>query len=88
MDDEFDRSEGIHSLVQTLGIARALNAARIFHAIFVALLAGFGVLAAMSTVFFGGVLAIAFVSYLRASSGGCFRFATRQSGVLHGEWCH
>jgi 4-hydroxybenzoate polyprenyltransferase len=59
MDDEFDRSEGIHSLVQTLGIARALNAARIFHAIFVALLAGFGALAGMSTLFFVGVVAIA-----------------------------
>ncbi len=59
MDDEFDRAAGIHSLVQKLGIARALAAARIFHALFIALLAGFGVLARLSTIYFVGVALIA-----------------------------
>ena len=59
MDDEFDRKEGIHSLVQTLGIPKALLAARVFHALFVTLLAAFGVAAQLSTGFFVGVGLIA-----------------------------
>jgi 4-hydroxybenzoate polyprenyltransferase len=38
MDDEFDRRAGLRSLVQTLGIERALLAARLCHAIFIVLL--------------------------------------------------
>ena len=59
MDDDFDRAEGIHSLVQTLGIPKALGAARGFHALFIALLIAFGVLAQLSTGFLVGVGLIA-----------------------------
>ena len=59
MDDEFDRAAGIHSLVQRLGIAGALGAARIFHALFITLLAGFGALARLGTIYFVGVALIA-----------------------------
>lgn len=59
MDDEFDRAEGIHSLVQTLGIPKALLAARTFHALFIALLIAFGVAAHLSTGFFAGISLIA-----------------------------
>lgn len=64
MDDEFDRKNGIHSLVQTLGIAKALDAARFFHAVFIALLVAFGLLAfgantTSSTRFLVGVALIA-----------------------------
>ncbi len=59
MDDEFDRTEGVHSLVQTLGIPKALTAARVFHAIFIALLLAFGVLTHLRPTFFIGVALIA-----------------------------
>jgi 4-hydroxybenzoate polyprenyltransferase len=59
LDNEFDRATGIHSLVQRLGVSGALGAARIFHALFIALLVGFGTLAPLSTVYFVGVVLIA-----------------------------
>lgn len=59
MDDEFDRKMGLHSLVQKLGIPRALWLARIFHLGFVALLCAFGVTVHLSAIFFGAVFLIA-----------------------------
>ena len=59
MDDEFDRQQKLHSLVQKLGIARALNAARILHASFIILLGTFGFLAHLGAIFGVGVLVIA-----------------------------
>ncbi len=62
LDDEFDRSVGLHSLVQQLGVARALFFARGLHAAFVALLWAFGLLAhlglsfAIGVAFIGGFL--------------------------------
>jgi 4-hydroxybenzoate polyprenyltransferase len=60
LDADFDRKAGIHSLVQKLGIPRALLAARVFHAVFVGLLVVFGRLTAMDTIYFTGVTLIAF----------------------------
>ena len=59
MDDEFDRKNNIHSLVQTLGIGKALAAARLFHGVFIALLVAFGLLTQSSTGFFVGIALIA-----------------------------
>lgn len=59
MDNDFDRAHGIHSLVQTLGIGRALNAAKLLHVGFIALLGMFGFLAHLSWPFYVGVALIA-----------------------------
>ena len=59
MDDEFDREQKLHSLVQRLGIARALNAARLLHAGFIGLLGLFAVLAHLGAIFGVGVMVIA-----------------------------
>ncbi len=44
-DHDFDRREGLHSLVVRLGIARALLLARVFHAFTILLFVAFGLLA-------------------------------------------
>ena len=59
MDDEFDREQKLHSLVQKLGIARALNAARFLHASFIVLLGLFGFWAHLGAIFGVGVVVIA-----------------------------
>ena len=59
MDNDFDRAHGIHSLVQTLGIGRALKAAKLLHVGFIALLGAFGFLTQLSWPFFVGVALIA-----------------------------
>jgi 4-hydroxybenzoate polyprenyltransferase len=59
MDDEFDRRAGLRSLVQTLGVPRALLVARICHALFIVLLVLFGWLVGLPTVYYFGIAAIA-----------------------------
>ncbi|HEX8550728.1 MAG TPA: UbiA-like polyprenyltransferase [Abditibacteriaceae bacterium] len=59
MDNDFDREAGIHSLVQKLGMAKALEAAKFFHAIFIVLLALFGRLIGFPPLYYCGVGAIA-----------------------------
>ncbi len=59
MDVEFDRDNGLHSLVQKFGVPAALNLAKAFHLIFIGLLWMFGVLAGLKTVFPWGVALIA-----------------------------
>lgn len=51
MDDEFDRKMGLHSMVQRFGIPGALNIARLFHLLFIALLFTFGKLAGLNQYF-------------------------------------
>ena len=51
LDAEFDRKMGLHSMVQRFGIPGALRLARVFHAVFVALLLLFGKLAGLSVWF-------------------------------------
>jgi len=59
MDVDFDRKAGLRSMVQTLGIPRALTLARVFHLVFVALLAYFGQLANLGNTFACAVVLIA-----------------------------
>jgi 4-hydroxybenzoate polyprenyltransferase len=64
MDADFDREHGLHSLVQKLGVARALGAARSLHAAFTVLLWVFGWLANLGVAFAVGVAIIgAFLIY-------------------------
>jgi 4-hydroxybenzoate polyprenyltransferase len=51
-DFEFDRSEGIHSLVVKLGIPRTLQVAQLLHAIMLVALVAFGVLAHLGLIYF------------------------------------
>jgi 4-hydroxybenzoate polyprenyltransferase len=51
-DFEFDRREGIHSLVVRLGIEKSLQLAQLLHAIVLIALVGFGVSARLGTVYF------------------------------------
>ena len=68
-DHEFDREEGLHSLVVKLGIARSLAVAGLFHWLMLAALAGFGWLAAMGRVYFGslGLVAAALIFEQRSA---------------------
>ena len=59
MDNDFDREAKIHSLVQKLGVAKSLLAARVFHFIFVGFLAWFGQMIGFPAVYYVGVAAIA-----------------------------
>src|SRR6266581_380522 len=51
-DYDFDRREGIQSLVVTLGIARSLRLARLLHMVTFLTLIGFGVLAKLGVVYY------------------------------------
>ena len=51
-DFDFDRREGIHSLVVNLGIPRTLQVAQLLHAIMLVTLVGFGVSAHLGTIYF------------------------------------
>lgn len=57
-DHEFDRAEGLHSLVVKLGVARSLTVAAALHWLMLAALAAFGWLAAMGRVYFGSLALI------------------------------
>jgi len=59
VDSEFDRQSGLHSLVQKLGIGKALNMAKASHALFIVLLWSFGALAGLKVLFPWGVALIA-----------------------------
>lgn len=59
MDVEFDRENGLNSMVRKMGIARALKFARVLHAAFVANLLLFGLLAHLNGIYFGAVALIA-----------------------------
>ena len=67
MDIEFDRQTGLNSMVTKLGIARALNLARILHFLFLALLIAFGVLTGLGAIYYGAVALIGgFIIYEHA----------------------
>jgi 4-hydroxybenzoate polyprenyltransferase len=62
-DYEFDRHEGLHSLVVSLGIARSLRLAEILHgAAFLALI-GFGLQARLGVIYYCGMLLVAAALY-------------------------
>src|SRR5438094_9451946 len=58
-DFEFDRREGIHSLVVKLGIARSLRLAQLLHLAMLAALIGFGVTAQLGRIYYGGMPLVA-----------------------------
>jgi 4-hydroxybenzoate polyprenyltransferase len=58
-DHDFDRREGLHSLVVRLGVGRALVLARLFHAVTIVLFAAFGLLIQASWPLFATVALIA-----------------------------
>ena len=51
-DESFDRKMGLHSLVVKLGIARALNTARLFHLLTVLILILFGYTTGLSGLYY------------------------------------
>jgi len=57
-DLEFDRREGLYSLVVRLGIRRSLLAAQVLHALMFLLLVGFGIAAGLGTIYYGGLVLI------------------------------
>jgi 4-hydroxybenzoate polyprenyltransferase len=58
-DYDFDRREGIRSLVVKLGIARSLQMAQLLHLLTFAALIGFGITAKLGAVYFWSLLLIA-----------------------------
>ena len=58
-DHEFDRAEGLHSLVVKMGIARSLAVAAALHWLMLAALVAFGWLAALGRVYFGSLALVA-----------------------------
>ena len=54
-DHEFDKQEGLHSLVVRLGIVRSLQLAQLLHLVMFLLLAGFGVAAGLGLIYFGSM---------------------------------
>lgn len=55
-DYEVDRREGLHSMVVWLGVPRALTAATTLHTAALAGFIGFGLLAGLGPVYFGGLI--------------------------------
>ena len=58
-DYEFDRREGIHSLVVKLGIARALGLAQLLHFAVLVALIGFGVAARLGSIYYVAMVLVA-----------------------------
>ena len=58
-DHEFDRAEGLHSLVVKMGIARSLAVVGVLHWLMLAALVAFGWLAALGRVYSGSLILIA-----------------------------
>ena len=58
-DHEFDRAEGLHSLVVKMGVARSMRVAEALHWLMLAVLGAFGWLADLRGIFFGSLAAIA-----------------------------
>ena len=59
-DFEFDRREGIHSLVVAMGIARTLRVAQLLHVLMLTMLIGFGFAANLGPIYFLAMPVVAF----------------------------
>jgi len=59
-DFEFDRREGIRSLVVTMGIARTLRVAQLLHVLMLTMLMGFGFAANLGPIYFLAMPVVAF----------------------------
>ncbi len=70
-DYDFDRREGIHSMVVSLGLRRALRLAQFLHAIMLVALIGFGLVAQLGYIYFWSMLLVAgALAYEHRSAGG------------------
>jgi 4-hydroxybenzoate polyprenyltransferase len=58
-DYDFDRQEGLHSLVVRLGLATTLRLAQFLHLVMLMALIGFGMIAKLGTVYFASMVPIA-----------------------------
>src|SRR5437773_6013438 len=58
-DYDFDRQEGLHSLVLRLGLAATLQVAQFLHLLMLIALIGFGIIAKLGTVYFASMVPIA-----------------------------
>jgi len=58
-DFDFDRREGIHSLVVKLGIGRTLRLAQLLHLLLLGALIGFGLVAKLGPVYFWAMVLVA-----------------------------
>jgi len=58
-DFEFDRREGIRSLVVRLGIPKSLQAAQLLHIVMLAMLIAFGLTAKLGAIYFGAMPLVA-----------------------------
>ena len=58
-DFEFDRREGIRSLVVRLGIPKSLQAAQLLHIVMLAMLIAFGLTANLGAIYFGAMALVA-----------------------------
>lgn len=58
-DHEFDRAEGLRSLVVKLGVPKALRWAQVLHWAMLAVLVAFGVAAQLGPVFYGSLVLVA-----------------------------
>lgn len=58
-DHEFDRAEGLHSLVVKMGVARSLTVAGVLHWLMLAALVAFGWLATLGRIYFGSLVLVA-----------------------------
>ena len=58
-DFEFDRREGIHSLVVTLGIPASLRLAQLLHVTMLGMLIAFGLIAKLGPIYFSAMIVVA-----------------------------
>jgi 4-hydroxybenzoate polyprenyltransferase len=68
-DFEFDRREGLRSLVVAMGIARTLRLAQLLHVLMLAMLIGFGFAANLGTIYFSAMpVVVAALAYEHRSA--------------------
>jgi 4-hydroxybenzoate polyprenyltransferase len=58
-DYDFDRKEGLHSLVVRLGLAASLQLAQLLHLLMLLALIAFGIMAKLGTIYFAAMIPIA-----------------------------
>jgi 4-hydroxybenzoate polyprenyltransferase len=58
-DYDFDRREGLHSLVVRLGVAASLRLAQLLHLLMLLALIAFGIMAKLGTIYFAAMIPIA-----------------------------
>jgi 4-hydroxybenzoate polyprenyltransferase len=69
-DVEFDRREGIHSLVVKLGVRRSLRLAQLLHLLLLVALIAFGFIARLGPIYFCAMLLVAAALFFEHRSAG------------------